>query len=139
MSVTIQSYGDCKITIKTGLFINNEFKPSVGGTVMTTPNPATGEDLATISSATAEDVDIAVSAARLAFETTWGKKSTPNQRSSLLNKWAELIEADIDSLAELESLDNGKPNYSLELPYTNVHVESGSSFGCWKYNCDKAC
>lgn len=127
MSVTIQSYGDCKITIKTGLFINNEFKPSVGGTVMTTPNPATGEDLATISSATAEDVDIAVSAARLAFETTWGKKSTPNQRSSLLNKWAELIEADIDSLAELESLDNGKPVWMAR------DVDIVDSIGCLRY------
>ncbi|EDK40407.1 hypothetical protein PGUG_04505 [Meyerozyma guilliermondii ATCC 6260] len=127
MSTTIQLYGGRKIDIKTGLFINNEFRPSANGSVLTTPNPATGENLATISAATVEDVNAAVTAARTAFETTWGKKSTPSQRCSLINKWADLIEANIDSLAELESVDNGKPVWMAR------DVDIKDSIGCLRY------
>ncbi|EGV66728.1 aldehyde dehydrogenase [Yamadazyma tenuis] len=109
MSITIKSPSGREIKFSTGLFINNEFRPSKSNNVLTTPNPATGEDLATVSAATAEDVDDAVQAARRAFVTTWGKKSTPSQRSAALHKWADLIQENIDTLAELESLDNGKP------------------------------
>lgn len=127
MSTTIQLYGGRSIDIKTGLFINNEFRPSCNGSVLTTPNPATGEDLATVSAATAEDVDAAVAVARTAFETTWGKKSTPSQRSSIINKWADLIEKNIDSLAELESVDNGKPVWMAR------DVDIADSVGCLRY------
>lgn len=109
MSTKIQSYGDRTIELQTGLFINNDFVPSVSGSTLTTPNPSTGNDLATISSASKDDVDIAVEKARTAFKTVWGKKSTPSQRSTIINKWADLIEENIEELAELESLDNGKP------------------------------
>lgn len=127
MTTPIKSYGEREIVLKTGLFINNEFRPSKYESVMTTPNPATGEDLATISSATAEDVDDAVAAARKAFETTWGKNSTPTQRSKLLNQWADLLENDIEELAELESLDNGKPNWMAR------EVDITDSIGCLRY------
>ncbi|CAN6667766.1 potassium-activated aldehyde dehydrogenase, mitochondrial [Trichomonascus vanleenenianus] len=109
MSTILQAPSGNKIKLQTGLFINNEFRPSKSGSELTTPNPATGEPLATISVAGPEDIDDAVSAARKAFQTSWGKKSTPQQRSALLNKWANLIEEDINNLAEIESLDNGKP------------------------------
>lgn len=109
MSVTIKSPSGRDITFNTGLFINNEFRPATGNNTLTTPCPSTGEDLATVSAATAEDIDEAVKAARTAFNTTWGKKSTPAQRMTCLNKWADLMEANRELLGELESLDNGKP------------------------------
>jgi aldehyde dehydrogenase (NAD+) len=56
------------------LLINNEFRPAKNNNTLTTPNPATGEDLATVSAATEEDIDDVVRAAREALETTWGKK-----------------------------------------------------------------
>jgi aldehyde dehydrogenase (NAD+) len=52
---------------------------------------------------------LAVAAARNAFNTTWGKNVTGFERSRLINKLADLIERDAQELAELESLNNGKP------------------------------
>lgn len=59
--------------------------------------------------ASPKDIDLAVAAARSAFKTTWGKNVTGFERSKLLNKLADLIERDMQELAELESLNNGKP------------------------------
>lgn len=52
---------------------------------------------------------MAVAAARRAFKTTWGKNVTGIERARLINKLADLIDRDQQSLAELESLNNGKP------------------------------
>ena len=109
MSATIKTPTGREISFETGLFINNEFRPAKGNNSFTTPDPSTGEILATVSAATTEDVDDAVKAARKAFETTWGRHSTPSQRSLALFKWADLIEENIELLSELESIDNGKP------------------------------
>ena len=57
----------------------------------------------------AKDIDIAVAAAREAFNTTWGKNVSGFERSKLLNKLADLMERDAEELAALESLNNGKP------------------------------
>lgn len=127
MSVTIKTPSGRTIELPTGLFINNQFRQSRQGCELTTPNPTTGEPLATISCANKDDVDDAVSSARTAFETSWGKKSTPSQRAALLNKWADLIEADMDDLSELESLDNGKPVWMAR------DVDIKDSIGCFRY------
>jgi len=55
------------------------------------------------------DINVAVAAARQAFKTTWGKNVTGFERSRLINKLADLIERDSQELAELETLNNGKP------------------------------
>jgi aldehyde dehydrogenase (NAD+) len=60
-------------------------------------------------SGSVKDIDIAVAAARKAFNTSWGKNVTGFERSKLLNKLADLMERDQDILAEVESLNNGKP------------------------------
>lgn len=57
--------------------------------------------------ATEKDVDIAVKAARKAFEGDW-KKTTPSDRSKMLTKLGELFEKNADLLASIEALDNGK-------------------------------
>ena len=59
--------------------------------------------------ASEKDVDIAVAAARKAFRTTWGKNISGYERSRLIHKLADLMERDKQILAELESLNNGKP------------------------------
>ncbi|KAF9569015.1 aldehyde dehydrogenase [Agrocybe pediades] len=98
------------ITVPTGLFINNEFVPSVDSQeVIHAINPATEETICSVVAASAKDIDVAVSAARQAFKTTWGKNVTGFERSRLLNKLADLIERDAQELAELETLNNGKP------------------------------
>lgn len=72
-------------------------------------NPATEELLCKITAGSVKDIDVAVAAARKAFQTTWGKNVTGFQRSRLIHKLADLIERDAQELAELESLNNGKP------------------------------
>ena len=57
----------------------------------------------------AKDIDVAVAAAREAFNTTWGKNVSGFERARLLNKLADLIEANAQELGELEALNNGKP------------------------------
>ncbi|KAF7983872.1 hypothetical protein HWV62_18210 [Athelia sp. TMB] len=98
------------LTVNTGLFINNEFVPSVDSQeTIDVINPSTEELLCSVTAASAADIDIAVKAARTAFNTTWGKHVTGTERSRLLNKLADLIERDAQDLAALECLDNGKP------------------------------
>ncbi|KAF8639465.1 hypothetical protein AX16_010318 [Volvariella volvacea WC 439] len=99
-----------KLTVPTGLFINNEFVPSSNSQeVIQAINPATEEVLCSVVAASPKDIDIAVAAARKAFNTTWGKNVTGFERSRLINKLADLIERDAQELAELETLNNGKP------------------------------
>ncbi|KAL9712626.1 hypothetical protein Ac2012v2_003863 [Leucoagaricus gongylophorus] len=99
-----------QITVPTGLFIDNEFVPSLDSSEMITAiNPATEEIICSVVSASPKDIDVAVTAARRAFKTTWGKNVTGFERARLISKLADLIERDQQSLAELESLNNGKP------------------------------
>ncbi len=76
-----------------------------------TTNPATGEVLTQVAEASATDVDRAVSAARKAFEDRSGpwRKMSASERGRLIWKLADLIEKNLEELAELETLDNGKP------------------------------
>src|SRR3989454_11110358 len=76
-----------------------------------TINPATGEVLTQIVEASAEDVDRDVAAARRAFEDRSGpwREFSASERGRLNWRLADLVEKNIDELAELETLDNGKP------------------------------
>jgi aldehyde dehydrogenase (NAD+) len=91
------------------LLINNEWHD--GTKHFDTVNPATGEVLTQIVEASAEDVDRAVQAARSAFEDRGGpwRKMSASERGRLIWKLADLVEKNIDELAEFETLDNGKP------------------------------
>ncbi|KAF8971916.1 aldehyde dehydrogenase domain-containing protein [Flammula alnicola] len=96
--------------IPTGLFIDNQFVPSVDSQeLIYALNPVTEEIICSVVAGSAKDIDIAVAAAREAFRTTWGKNVTGFERARLLNKLADLIERDAQDLAELETLNNGKP------------------------------
>lgn len=91
------------------LFINGQFVPSTSGKTFETVNPATEEVLAVVSEAQVEDVDLAVQAARKAFEDGLWPKLTTAERSHLIYKLADLIDANKEELAQIEALDNGKP------------------------------
>ncbi len=95
---------------QTKILIDNKWVDSVSGKTFETINPATGEKLAQVAEADAADVDLAVKAARKAFHTksSWRRMSGA-ERGKLLNRLADLIEKNIEELAMLESLDNGKP------------------------------
>ncbi|MCI6988113.1 MAG: aldehyde dehydrogenase family protein [Campylobacter sp.] len=107
---------------KYDLFINGEFVPASNGTTLDVFNPANGDKLSAIADATKEDVDKAVAAAREAFNKF--KHTTVSQRSKLLIKIAEVIEANKEHLAKIESLDNGKPireTLNVDIPYAAEH------------------
>jgi len=91
------------------LLINGEWVS--GSKQFDTTNPATGEVLTQIAEASPADVDRAVSAARRAFEDRNGpwRKLSASERGRLIWKLSDLVEKRIDALAELETLDNGKP------------------------------
>jgi len=92
------------------LLINGKWVEPKSGKSFKTYNPATEEALAEIPEAGKEDVDMAVKAARQAFEDgRFHRKMSAAQRARLLYKLADLIEQHADELAELETLDNGKP------------------------------
>jgi aldehyde dehydrogenase (NAD+) len=93
---------------QTKLLIDGRWVESASGKTFVTYNPATGEELARVSEADKADVDVAARAARRAFENVW-KFTDGSARRNLLLKLADLIEANKEELATLESLDNGKP------------------------------
>lgn len=89
------------------LLIDGQWVDAKDGETFETYNPANGELLATCANAGKEDVDLAVDAAWKAFE-TW-KNVTPQEKSNLLLKIADLIDENAEKLAMVETLDNGKP------------------------------
>lgn len=90
------------------LFIDGKWCAAVAGEKLDTFNPATGQLLATLARGRAADVDIAVAAARRAFEGPWSRFS-PAQRQQVLVRFAELVDKHYDELTLLESHDMGAP------------------------------
>ncbi|XP_011148936.1 retinal dehydrogenase 1 [Harpegnathos saltator] len=118
----------------TQLFINNEFVDSVSGRKFATINPANGKIIAEISEGDKADIDKAVEAAKRAFDrkSEWRKMSAYD-RGQLMHKFADLIERDLDYIATLETLDNGKT-------YANAVGDIQASIAFLRYYagwCDK--
>jgi aminomuconate-semialdehyde/2-hydroxymuconate-6-semialdehyde dehydrogenase len=88
-------------------FINGQYVSAIDGAVLANINPAQNKKIGTIASSNAKDVEAAVLAAQKAF-TSWSV-TTIEQRFTILNKIADLIDANIDALAMAECTDNGKP------------------------------
>lgn len=97
---------DKKPISETDLYINGAFVASSSGARFDVINPATEEVLASVASAELEDADRALDAAQAAME-LWQKK-TPRERSEILRKAWELMDARIDEFAHLITLENGK-------------------------------
>lgn len=125
LSVTLKTPHTGEYEQPTGLFINNEFVKGVDGKTFEVINPTDETVITSVHEATEKDVDIAVAAARKAFEGPW-RKETPEARGKLLYKLADLFEKNLDTLAAVESLDNGK---ALAMAKGDV----GMCAGCLRY------
>ena len=104
------------------LFINGEWRDASDGAVFETFCPANGEKLATCAEGTQKDVDDAVAAAREAFG-SW-KNVSPIKRADILLKIADIIDANAEHLAMVETLDNGKPireTLNIDVPCSADH------------------
>jgi phenylacetaldehyde dehydrogenase len=91
------------------MLINGHWVDAVSGKTFPTYEPSTGEVLAQVAEGDRADIDLAVKAARKAFETGPWRKMTASERGRLIWKLADLIESHLEEFAYLESLDNGKP------------------------------
>ena len=91
------------------LLINGNWVPASDGTTFEVINPSTTETIAQVAHGKATDIAAAVKSAREAFESGPWSRMTPSQRGKLIWKIGDLIERHNDELAELETLDNGKP------------------------------
>jgi aldehyde dehydrogenase (NAD+) len=91
------------------MLIGGQWVSAKSGKTFETHDPSTGEVICRVAEADAADVDLAVAAARKAFESGPWSRTNASDRGRILNKLADLIEEHQDELAALESLDNGKP------------------------------
>ena len=91
------------------MLIGGNWVESINQGVLDIINPATGRSFARVFAADADDIDRAVTAARTAFESPEWNGMTPTERGQLLWRIADLIEENTDTLAELTTLENGKP------------------------------
>ncbi len=117
------------LNLRTDLFINGEFVPSLSGRRFATVNPATGETLAGVAEAGREDLDRAVGAARAAFESGPWAAMKPRQRGRILQKAAELLSARAEEFGRVETLDNGKPIFEAAKIDMPAAAECLSYFG----------
>jgi len=104
------------------LLINGEWRDGASGKTFDSTSPASGEKLATLAVADAADVDLAVNSAWKAFP-AWSRTS-PAERSALLLKIADRLEAETQRFATLETLDNGKPireTANIDVPMSVDH------------------
>ena len=94
---------------QTQLLIDGQWTPARSGKTFDTINPATEEVIASVAEADAADVEMAVRAARKAFDEGPWPRMDARERGRIMMRLADLMESEIDELAALESLDNGKP------------------------------
>ncbi len=116
------------------LFVGGQWVAASGNRSFATFDPGSGGQLAEVASASNEDVDAAVRAARKAFDGSGWREISPSERAVYLHRLADLVEAHRDELAEIESLDVGKPfsqarsdvdNFSTTMRYyadLSVHI-----------------
>jgi len=108
-----------------GLYIDGKWVKGVEGKTFETINPTNEKPIVAVHEAGPEDVDIAVKAARKAFNGVWSQ-TLPSVRGQMLTKLADLFDEYSDTLAAIESLDNGK---ALSMAKVDVQLSSG----CLRY------
>jgi len=88
-------------------FIDGQFVAAVKGGTIATVDPSSGKPISAIAAGTAEDIDAAVAAAKRALSSSAWAGLAPDGRERLMHRLADLIEENIDAIAEIEILDNG--------------------------------
>ncbi|WP_448955920.1 aldehyde dehydrogenase family protein [Labrys neptuniae] len=91
------------------LLIDGKWVDAQSGQTFAVEDPATEEKIAEVPAGDKADIDLAVAAARRAFETGPWSRISPSERSRLVWRLGDLLEQHADEFAELEALDNGKP------------------------------
>ena len=113
------------------LLINGKWVEAQSGKTFESYDPATGEVLAHIAAGDREDIDLAVKAARAAFETGPWSKVSPAERGKMIWRLADLIEKNLEEFAQIESLDNGKPLKIARVADVPLTVEHMHYYAGW--------
>jgi aldehyde dehydrogenase (NAD+) len=119
----LESKSSATIAAHYGLFIEGAFREASSSQSFSSINPATEEELTTISQANAADVDAAVASARKAYDSVWSKMPGA-ERGKYLYRIARIIQERSRELAVVETLDNGKPireSRDVDVPTAAAH------------------
>ncbi len=118
-----ESQDHVKINDRYDLFINGRFTAPQSGKYFDTINPATEKKIAEVADASAEDVNIAVAAARNAYDNVWSKLPA-NERGKYIYRIARIIQERAREFAVIESMDGGKPireSRDVDVPLAAAH------------------
>ena len=113
------------LRLETGLVIDGQNQSASGGALFPVINPADGATVAELACGTAADIELAVTAARRAWDDGRWRHMAPRARMDIFRRWADLVEAHAAELALLETLSMGKPvsdALSIDLPETIVTI-----------------
>jgi phenylacetaldehyde dehydrogenase len=113
------------------MLIDGRQVPAVSDKTFAVYNPATGGIIANVPAGDKADVDLAVGAARRAFDERRWAKVSPSERGRILWRIADLIERNLEELAELESIDNGKPYAVARVADLPLAVDMFRYMGGW--------
>src|SRR5215510_12131000 len=118
--------------IQNKLFINGDFVDARSGATFATINPATEEKITDVASASVEDVDAAVRAARAQMEpgSEW-QKMKPRDRAKVMWRLADMLSARAEEIGRIETLDNGKPIFESQFVDTPAAAECLYYFAGW--------
>jgi acyl-CoA reductase-like NAD-dependent aldehyde dehydrogenase len=111
------------------LYIDGEWRDSSGGDRRDVVDPATGQVVSTVPEGTVDDIDLAVRAARRAFDDGPWRRTSPRERGAILTRAAQLIQEHAEELARLESLDSGKPIAFARMIDVGTTAEHFSYYG----------
>ncbi len=114
------------------LFINGDFVDARTGETFATINPATEEKITDVASASVEDVDVAVKAARSQLEpgSEW-QKMKPRDRAKVMWRLADILTARAEEIGRIETIDNGKPIFESQYVDTPAAAECLYYFAGW--------
>ena len=98
-----------KSRIETRLYLDGKFVDAVDGGRFATVDPAHGESIAEMSAGTGKDIDVAVAAAKRAFQSGVWSRIAPRARMEILYRFADLVAENAEQLSVLETMDMGKP------------------------------
>lgn len=130
--LTTQEYRaiSAELTPATTAFIDGGYRPAISGKTFDSVNPATGDVIAQIAACGPEDVDVAVSKAREAFDDGRWSRLHPSTRKDVLIRLCKLMTRDARELAVLESIDSGKTIYDCET------VDIPEAINCIKWHAE---
>ncbi|XP_030853381.1 succinate-semialdehyde dehydrogenase, mitochondrial [Strongylocentrotus purpuratus] len=110
-------------------YIGGAWVPAKSGATFAVTNPATGELIANVTDSGAADTDRAIDVAHTAFK-TW-KKTTATERAAILNRFAQLMDENVENLAKIIIAENGKK-------MAEAQVEAQGAASCLRYYAEEA-